>query len=614
MARPKKAKIKTDIEFEAINIVDKERTNWEDAVCYVTEKVGFRMRELIRTLRKNYWGVFDTPIDPTTQREKIWIHLINSAVEDVIKNIDLDQKDLQFRAANPEGYEITDITRAYVREYLSKMFFGEILDETERQVCIDGTVVWKTWEEQGEMKRRTVDLLHIYIDPTEDSIQSAFRFTERALMTPDEIASMSGWINTKDITGSQSLSKNDIRVGGGGTNGMPTTGQFVDVWEMWGKIPNKLITGDFKADNAEDYVDGHIIVSGLESGDKRVHLIELNANKDKFDKTIKPYEECRLKKVSGRWYGVGIGEMALALQEYLNTVVNIRINRNYVSQLGLFKIRKGSGITPAMLSKLPSNGAISVTNPDDIQQFVVNDVGQSSYQDEEVIKYWTTKVTGAYPIASGEQLPASQTATASAISNTSAKTGYTIMKDAIGFFLERWMDRHALKVIAKGIKIDDIVRLSGDDEKFRVLVERIVSTQAKEALDGLYAQGVVPSEQEVQAEVQNQIEALGKRTELFVKNTKEIITKQLDTQFYVTSEDLDTTVTVQNLISMLNLAPQYSDATIKQIYDLMGLPTPKINAQPQQPEEGGQPQDMAGMEPVLSPQGPTTSAVVPNLG
>ena len=270
MARPSKKKIQSDIEKEVISIVDRERVNWEEAVCYVTEKVGFRMRELIRTVRKNYWGIFDTPTDPTTQREKFWIPLIRTLTEDVVKNIDLDQKDLQFRASNPNGYTITDITRAYVQDYLSKMFFGEILDETERQLAIDGTVVWKTWEENGELKRRTVDLLHIYIDPTEQSIQSAFRFTERALMTPDEIAAMSGWMNTDDIVGSQTLSKNDIRVGASSVQSIPTTGRFVDVWECWGKIPKRLITGDFKSADGDNYVDDHRIVTGKQIG--RAHV------------------------------------------------------------------------------------------------------------------------------------------------------------------------------------------------------------------------------------------------------------------------------------------------------------------------------------------------------
>ena len=90
-----------------------------------------------------------------------------------------------------------------------------------------------------------------------------------------------------------------------------------------------------------------------------------------------------------------------------------------MAQLGLFKVRKGSGITPQMLAKLPVNGAVEVTSPDDLTQMPIADVGQSSYTDEEVIKDWATAVTSAYPIASGGDVPASQTATTSCLLYTS---------------------------------------------------------------------------------------------------------------------------------------------------------------------------------------------------
>lgn len=600
MAKLSKKKIQTDIEALAINIINKERVNWEDAVCWVTEKVGFRMRELIRTLRKNYWGVFDEPTDPTTGRDKTWIPLVRSLVEDVVKNIDLDQKDLQFRASNPNGGPITDITRAYVRDYLTDMFFGELLDTTERQLAIDGTIVWKTWEEDGQLMRRDVDLLHIYIDPAEESIQSAFRFTERGLMTPDEVASMTGWINTKDILGSQNLSKNDIRVGSQSVTGIPTTGRFIDVWECWGKMPMSILNGDMTDIN---YFDGHVIVSGLDAGDKRVHLIEKNKHKDKKGKTIKPYEEARMSKIAGRWYGLGTGERALALQEWLNTVIGHRINKSYISQLGLFKVRKGSGITPQMLSKLPSNGAVSVTNMDDIQQFQVEPVDPTSYKDEDVIRGWAQQVTQAYPTSTGETLPASQSATASNIQSAGAKSGYALMKDSLTFFLQRWMDRQALPIIAKTIKIDDLVRITGDDEKFKALVERIVANMAMEQLDKLKEEGIIPTTEEIQNEMNIQIENLAKKPELFVKLTQEIIAENLDSIFYVTNEDLDTSATVNNLISMLKIAPEYKDATVKQIFDLMGLDMPKQNQQ-MQPQNGQQQQGMqpSPMQPALQPQ------------
>lgn len=582
-----KKTIQNKIEKEAIAIVDRERTNWEDAVSFITPKVGFRMRELIRICRKNYWGVFDSPIDKNTSREKIWIGLIMSTIETWLKNIDMDQKDIGFIARNSKGYDITEITRLVVKDYLDRIYFGETIDADERTVLIDGTVVWKTWEgnsgNKPVMNRKTIDLLNVYIDPTEENIQTAYRFTERGLLLPEQIEGMDGWWNTEGLSGSQTINKVD---GSRRSNfGTRTTGEFRDVWEMWGKIPKWMVTGDIKADDAKSEIDGHIIVSGFEAGELVCHLVEENDRKDKFGNSIKPYEEWRACKIAGRWYGLGIAERLLSLQEYLNTIVNIRINRSYVSQLGLFKIKKGKGITPKILSNLPANGAIQVTDMDDIQQFSVDEASEASYKDEEVIKYWTQQVSSAYPISSGEVMPASTSATAVSTANTNSKSAYTMFKESTGAFFERWIDRGALPIIAKTITNGDLIKLSSDDDSYKRLVESIAVNSAIEKIN---KENIVPTIDEVNREIDFEIQRLMKKPQLIIKNIQQIISEGLDTKVKITNEDLDTGATIQNLINMMGIAPEYKDGIIKQIYDLMGLQTPKSTPIQIPPEQSNQ--------------------------
>lgn len=593
MARKTKRQtaIEEAIAREAIAIVDRERTNWEDAVVYVTEKVGFRMRDLVRVMRKNYWGVFDSPVDKATGREKIWIGLVMSTVDTWVKNSDLSSRDLGFIARTPDGHQITDLTRLVVKEYLDRMFFGEILDADIPQALIDGTIVWKTWEEKGPngpvMRRATVDLLNCYIDPSEQSIQTAYRFTERSIMTPDEIRGMTGWKNTEGLTGSQNVNKIDgSRDSSFDTR---TTGSFRDVYEMWGKMPKWLVTGDQKAEDAMTEIDGHIIVSGLQAGDVAFHLAEENRRKDDLGQTLKPYEELRVSKISGRWYGLGVAERLLALQEYLNTIVNIRINRSYISQLGLFKIKKGAGITAQMLNKLPSNGAVQVQSMDDVQQMAVSDIGQSSYNDEDVVKYWAQQMSSAQPVSTGETLPSSATATAAAISNTNAKTGYTKFKEGVGMFLQRWMNRHALPIIAKTINTGDIVRLMSDDENFKRFVNSIALDNVEDALEN---GGVIPSEEELLAAIENETERLRKSDALMIESVQDIVASDVEARFKVTNEDLDTSVTVANLIQIMQIAPEYRESVVRQLYDLMGLPQPKASKAPQ--AQAGAPMAPAG--------------------
>lgn len=597
------------LEARAIQIVRDERIRWENATAFVTDRVSFKMRNLIRILRKNYYGVFDEPNDPHTGLQKVWYPLTEINVEAVVKNIDLDQKDINFRSKTANGYAMTEVTRAAVKDKLSNIYFGQKLDNFERYLAIDGTAVWKTWEENKKMRVELVDLLNIYIDPTTPSIQEAYRFTERSLMFTEDMQAMKSWINTADIIPVEGLPRVDPYYGNRSTM-MNSNVKMVDVWECWGKIPKSLITGKKSDDGIE--IDGRLVVSGLDSpGKERCHLIEENTKKDAEGNAMKPYEEAWFTRVPNRWYGRGVAEKLMTLQIYSNIVFNVRINRSRISQLGLFKIRKGSGITPQMLSRLPSNGAVVLNSLDDLQQFEIQEAGLTSYKDEEVVNTLSQRLTNAFDVVTGESMPSSTPATNAVIQNQNAKTGFSLIKDGIGFFLERWMDRHALPIIAKELTIDQIVRFAQDDETFKALVDRVVMYQAAQSLDDAFAQGYVPTDDEMMVEIEAARDRISK-TDLFLKNTQDVIAQQLETKVYVTNEEMDIAVTVQNLINMMSVAPEYREAMVKQAFDLMGLGTPKTprQMQPQLPSPFGQP----GMQPGGAPGMPgTPGAGAPGL-
>lgn len=579
-----------DIDAQACSIIREEKQRWEVATAFVTDRVSFKMRNLIRTCRKNYYGIFDQPIDPYTGIEKIWYPLTEINVEAVIKNIDLDQKDLNFRAKHPNGYGVTDIVRAHVKDKLSRIYFGQMLDDAERFLAIDGTLVWKTYKEYGKMQVRPIDLLNIYIDPTSPSIQQAYRFTERSLLFPEEMASMNGWRNVgKEIFENvpSGVPQTDPYWMNRAT-GVNSNVKMWDVYEMWGKVPKSLITGD--SNDADVEVDAHIVASGIDSpGRERCHLIEQNTKKDRRGNFVKPYEEMWYTRVPNRWYGRGIAEKLLTLQIYANIVFNVRINRSRVSQLGLFKIRKGSGITPQMLQRLQSNGALVMTNLEDLEQLVVQEVGATSYKDEEVINSMAERLTNAFEVVTGEALPASTPATNAAIQNQNAKSGFSIIKEEIGMFLQRWMDNHALPILADELTADEIVRITANEDNFKALVDRVLVFQAKDFLDKHVEMGYFPDPDEWQREIESARERM-MRGDMFVKLLKKIIVDEIDTEVVVTNEEMDVAVTVQNLINLLNVAPEYREEIVKQTFDLLGLGQPKANPQPQQMPQQGQPQ------------------------
>jgi len=574
--QPKKEKAKKidlDISHEAINLVKGERDAWKDAVVFVTDRLAFDIRNLLKTVRKNYWGIFDHPKDPVSGKKLTWIPLTEIVCDAHVKNADIDTEDVKITSKKRKAIGLTTLVRNVLHNWLDKDIFGEELDESERQMSIDGSIVWKTFEGVNEDGKTTVirtytNLLNIFFDWTSESIQSAYRFTERALLKESEVKDMDGWINTEDIMGVEGLHPTDFDLAQANTSTFGRQGsKFVDVWELWGKIPKSLITGN-KKDNEEE-VDGHIVVSGLENpGKEQVHLIETNPS------GLKPYEEAHTKKIKGRWLARGPAESVMMLQSWVNMIVNIRKLRAQISQLGIFKIKKGAGVTPQMIGKLAANGALIVNSMDDVEQLIMKEASESSYKDEEQAVNWAERVTNALEPATGEPVPASTSATAIVLQSRSIATSFSMFKNAIGYFLRRWIKRHALPILMRNLTPGEIVRITGSPEEIRELDERIVDYFVYKELDKMTKAGFAVNLEEVENE---RIKALDKLRKLgkdrYIEIINSIDVTDYDVEISITNENIDKSLLANNLIKAMEIAPQFQDILVEKVFDLMGLDT-----------------------------------------
>lgn len=564
-----KAKKNNWIKEEAIAIVENEVKTWQNATIHITEKIAFKIPDLMRTCEKNYWGIFDDPLDRLTGRPKIWYPLSEEVANVTKDNSDLDQKDVGFRTKPGGSYAMTQLTRQIVKKHLDESYFGQDLDDSAIRKAITGTAIWKVIPNgKKPCKRKLVNRLNFFIDPTSDNIQAAYRVTERGLMFPDEIRRIKGWSNTENLSSAEGLPTYDVELVKAGYGSNTKTR---DVYEMWGKIPEYLITGDKKDVNE---VDGHIVISGIEAGDRVCHLIERNTKKDPHSgDIIKPYEEDWATKIPGRWDGRGPVEQVLMLQVWINTIVNIRINRSYVSQLGLWKIKRGANITPQTIQKLGANGAVLVTSMDDIEQMVMQEASQSSYSDEANIRDIAKRITRTFETVSGESLPASTTATNGAIQSAAGKNAYVKNKERSGFFVERLLNRHLIPSIIESYDIKEIVRILNDDSDYDEIVDRIAYDYVIKYMDELEAMEMYLNPDQLEIALASAREQLKRRPEIFIDGIEELVASMVDCTVYMTNEELDMNATVDKLIMAANLLPEQERGDFTDmILDTLGLP------------------------------------------
>lgn len=567
----------SELEREAVQIVSNHISKYKDPQVFITENVSFSIRPLVRLLRKNYYGVFDNPVDKQTKRKKIWVPLTMTMCDGVTKNSDIDTKDATFTSTTRNGIASTEITRAIVRRELDDTYFGQDLDMAIRTLAIDPTIVWRLTEYKKGGKthvdRRAIDILNVYIDPSARSLHEV-DFAVRELTTKQEMEEMDGWINVDKVVEQENLSRHDDIA-----RGIRTTGKMAEVFDFYGMIPEYLITGK-KSD--KNKIPGRIVVSG--TGDAHtLHHIERNTKKDKNGNSIKPFEEGWYTKLPWSWYGISPAWKVLDMQEYVNTTVNIRVNRNTVAQYGIFKMRQGAGLRQKDFGRLGSNGVIKVKEMDDLEQMQVQEAGAGSYKDEDVAKQWASEVTSAFDVVRGAPSPASATATAQAIEDRNSKSAFLLIKDSIGYFLERVIDHHYLPLVPKMVKENGTVRIYGDIDNIEDLRERVVSYLTSQELEKL---PFVPSQEEADAVMDSVDRKLRADKDLFIDSIDEILVSTLDTKIQFTNEEMDNAIIARNIIDMMRVVPpEMHKDMVAQVFDLFGLERPRSQVSIPQPQQ-----------------------------
>jgi len=551
-------KIVYELEQKIITFVKNAKANYEDAYCWITEFVAFNMREVIRECRKNYYGIFEKQKD-AAGRKKIWIPLTESVCDAVIKNIDKDQRELFVFSKDGKSVALATVVREAVNDIMDEMFLDEKLNDLTFNLSVNGTEVWKI----GGKDKKSVDLLNIYIDPTADNLQNS-DFLEREVLTLSDAKKQKDWMNTKDLKGAKSVNRWDGE-GFNAKNNSQT--ELVETFHFWGKMPKSFMTGKEKDENEE--VNGHIVVSGL--NDNTGAKLQIVETYGKF----KPYEECWYSKVPGRWYGRGVAEKLIMLQLYLNTLVNIRINRHNVSQLGIFKVKNASNLSSEMLKRLISNGVIKVNQMDDIEQMPIQDVGQASYSDENNIYTWSQRVTSAFEAATGETQPATMTATVGAIQQKSAGSQFTLIKERISQFLNRIYKRHWEMEIQKELDRKKAFSVLLKPEELKKLDEEVA--------DRILAKNGTMNIDDYEREKQVIIDQFSKQGNIRYFKNDGIKLKDFDIEFSFEDGNFDKGAMVTDLMNTMKIAPEYREAIIPKVLDILGLnlSLPKAQMQPQ---------------------------------
>jgi len=555
----------SDSEKEAIALVKNETSNWEQGEVNITDRVLFIMKNIVKNARKNYFGVFDEENDPTTGRRKIFIPITEWIVESIVKNIDIDTADIRVKAKNPSYYGIANVFRYVLRHYMDKIRFGKIINSIIRMTAIDGTCFVKTWRDGKDLKVRIIDRLNIIADPSANDLKDT-PVIERHIMTLPEFQEHTEWDNL-DIDGTKDIS----RAGGGVDNwgNIPSEIPMVSVYERYGYFSKYILTGN--EDDREKYVYGVIVISGLDYGAGVFH----------FAKEVKrcPYTVFKFKEIWNRLDGRGVGEMLIPLQAYINEIVNARVNRHRVTQLGLWKLR--GGITPQMFSKMFTTYGIKLKSVrDDIEPLPMPAVDSTTYTDEQVGRKWAMDVSG---VMDDKEVTASTPATNALIQERQSTSRSNLIKENLGFALEELIEDHFLPIIQEILKPGDIVRITGNPTDLQKIQAKLVENEVFSKAKDYMSQGFVMLPEMIEKEIERLNEQLNEQGEdRFIRIDQGGFAGEYGIDVQIGDEKINPALLAQSITQALGIAAQFpnsrikADEALKEIFDALGLDGERI--------------------------------------
>lgn len=570
-------------EREIIRIMQTEKSNWEEGLVWATENVQFVMRNIIKKARKNYYGIFNEPKDPVTGRDKIFIPFTEWVVETMLKNIDIDTKDIEVKATKPDGHLKAIIWRYILRKKLNDIHFGKIINDLLRRICIDGTGFLTAEEDDdSKLKVSVVDRLNMYNDPAVEKLKQSSGIMERIVLDKPEFDLLE-LDNAEYVKGEKNIdASNDTKAT---DKEIPS----VEVFKRTGWFPLFCLTG--KEDDRESYIYGRAVVSGLDQTPV-VHSFE---ETDECN-----YQEFRLKRAPNRFDGRGIAEMLFNIQAYLNEVVNFRLNKGRIVHLGLFKMR--GSVTPQQFQRLFTTGGIKLGVNDDIEQFDTGAIDPSSYKDEEQAYVWGNRVCGT---THDDEVAGNRPATNALIEQQGSSKGYNLRIEDIALDLADFIKEKMLPIIKKELKKEAkkdkgyMMRITGDPkvlEKIdKKLAENALFTKLNE-LSPFEKEQIMPEAMAMMVQ-QTMSELAEQGEDRYIPIIDEILNTEFDIMITIGDEQINKAAIagmLKETLGVLASAGLPVRNTIKELYDALGLDGENlVEDMPEQAPMQAQPQEGA---------------------
>jgi len=570
--------------------VEKFITEYEDMSVEVSSGVSYNLRDVINENYKLYNARFSTGDTEESGFVRIFMRKIWVVYRTLIQGSDIDLKDLNVRSINGVKIKLAAIFKMLTVSHLSRTFFGEFVDEVLSQMCWFGTCMVKRVD--GTVK--TVDLRNYITEPNIQNPQER-RHCEMCYYTYDEVLSnKEAWKeNWEDIERIWTEMQKE------GTSKF----KILEFW-TWetkdGKV-NKVFkkyldntTFNSEFDSSEDW-QPYVLLETLKTPySKRresKRLQEKLGDEDMF-----PYEQFDLFKIQGRAISMGCGELLAGTSELYNELYSNKRKLDLKALTGITVHNAVQGtnglseLTQDFIANLMTGSVITLSPGESLTQLPVDVKGADFAMMEEKIYELMRQIIGITAQGTGEEMPASTSATQAAINQQVANTVFDFTRERMQHGIKRLFNNGYSDDIVEELDEKELAAIVGDPTQLQEVDAYLIDeAMNKWALDTKNATGMYPTQEEyIMNKEAVQTELMDQGDMRFPEFKKQLL-KDMDLlfEFSVTQEAFNTKLRSDALLAMQN-DPESTKSKAKiedELLSLQGLNPRQYDKSPEELQE-----------------------------
>ena len=396
---------------------------------------------------------------------KYWFDIISPRIDSEVKNVDFDRSNIEVYSDSFADAPKVLITNAYLKDWLKDTGQGEKVNEAVETGTSWGNVVWKKVKGDYEL----VDLRNFYVVNQAAKTLKDSPVIERHIFTQSDLRAKKGvWKNVEEV----------IKVCGERTYSSTKTDEtketenlYYEIFERNGEVSEKdLFEAQGRSGGKEDkYILAKIVLALKGKGKKDEGKYILYAD------TIPsmPYKEYHRGRYQGRWFRVGMYELLMDIQTRANEIGNQIARGLEWSSKTIFR-SSDKVIAQNVLDDLTSG---DIVRSIDLQQVQTRMQGL-----DQLIADWNRlmevadRLANSYEVVTGESLPSGTPFRLGAMMNQNANKLFDFIREKLSMSLEGLIEEWILPDLMKDLKLEDVLRVTGDEEWLRKYYEILVNS------------------------------------------------------------------------------------------------------------------------------------------